>query len=431
MAGVGRRYGATAPPPVLLNVHGGGQEQRIKTIQYICTHMQTDVNLLQNSKPTIFAIDASSANKEKRTGVENYAFNLIEAMKKESLKDGERVILFSPTSLHGTLAQMPSGWESRVLGWKFKHGWMQFRVFWELLRRRPNILFVPSQGIPNFSFRVPIITTIHDIAFRRIGNLYSSSVRKRVSSATSRAIKKAKHLFSVSQFTKEELKTVYNVSETKITVTPLSVATEIYKRLDERTIESVLQKYRLGHNFFLFVGRLEKKKNVSTIIRAFELFKQNRGMGDPFELVLVGEQGFGYEEIRTYIERSPQRTLIREVGYLSDQEVSALMNVATAFLFPSLYEGFGIPNLEAMACGTVLLTSDIPVHHEVAGDAAIYISPQDPELWAKQMARLAADPQLREQLIEKGNVHVKEFSWDRTAKQTWEVFRDEAIGRRQ
>jgi len=386
--------------------------------------MQTDVNLLQNSKPVIFAIDASSANKKKRTGVENYAFHLIEAMKKEPLKDGERVVLFSQTPLQKTLAQIPSGWESRVLGWKLNRGWMQCRVSWELLRRRPNILFVPGQGIPNFSFRVPIITTIHDIAFRRIGNFYDPSVRRRIASATNRAVKKAKHLFSVSQFTKEELKTVYNVSETKITVTRLSAATEIYKRLDERTIESVLQKYRLGHNFFLFVGRLEKKKNVSTIIRAFELFKQNRGMGDPFELVLVGEQGFGYEEIRTYIERSQQRTLIREVGYLSDEEVAVLMNVATAFLFPSWYEGFGIPNLEAMACGTVLLTSDIPVHHEVAGDAAIYISPKDPELWAKQMTRLAADPLLREQFIKKGSNRVLEFSWNRTAKQVWEIFRN-------
>ncbi|MBI2475428.1 glycosyltransferase family 4 protein [Candidatus Uhrbacteria bacterium] len=385
--------------------------------------MQTEVNFLQSTRTTIFAIDASSANKMKRTGVENYAFHLIEAMKKEPLKDGERIVLFSPTPLQGKLTQMPSGWESRVLRWKFKRGWMQFRVSWELLRRRPNIFFVPAQGIPSFSFRVPIITTIHDVAFSRIGNLYSTSVRKRVASATSRAIKKAKHLISVSQFTKEELKTVYNVSETKITVTLLSAATEIYKRLDSKVIEPVLQKYRLGHNFFLFVGRLEKKKNVSTIIRAFELFKQNRGMGDPFELVLVGEKGFGYEEIRTYIERSINRTLIREVGYLPDEEVAALMNVATAFLFPSWYEGFGIPNLEAMACGTVLLTSDIPVHHEVAGDSAIYISPQDPELWAKQMTRLVADPLLRERLIEKGSNRVEEFSWEKTAKQTWEVFR--------
>ncbi|MBI4713818.1 glycosyltransferase family 4 protein [Candidatus Uhrbacteria bacterium] len=382
-----------------------------------------NINLLQNSRTTIFAIDASSANKEKRTGVENYAFHLIEAMKKEPLKDGERVVLFSPTPLKDELAKMPKGWESKVLSWKLKRGWMQTRVSWELLIRRPNVFFVPAQSIPSFSFFVPVVTTIHDIAFRRIRNLYSPSVRRRVSTATKRAVKKATRILSVSQFTKQELQSVYNIDGSKIFVTLLSANTNIFKRLDQKTIESVLQKFRLGHNFFLFVGRLEKKKNVATIIRAFEVFKQNRGMGDPFELVLVGEPGFGYEEIKTYIERSSQKTLIREIGFVSDEEVSALMNSATAFLFPSWYEGFGIPNLEAIACGTALLTSDIPVHHEVAGDSSIFISPKDPELWAKQMTRLVADPQIKEKLIEKGSIRAQEFSWEKTAKQTLEVLR--------
>lgn len=382
-----------------------------------------DFTLLPSSNATIFAVDASSANKERRTGVENYAFHLIEAMKKEPLLEGERVILFSPTELKGDLSQLPAGWESKVLNWRLKQGWMQCRVGWELFCRRPSVLFVPAQAIPRFSFGVRIITTIHDVAFRRTGNLYKASIRKKVASATLRAIKKAEHILTVSQFTKDELKSFYKVDEDKITVTPLAADTEIYRRLDNQTIESVLQKYRLGHNFFLSVGRLEKKKNVTTIIRAFELFKQNRGLGDPFELVLAGEPGFGYDEIKLYIERSSFKELIREIEYVSDQDVAGLMNVATAFLFPSWYEGFGIPNLEAMACGTVLMTSDIQVHHEVAGDAAIFVSPKDPEAWSKQMARLVSDPVLRDKLIEKGSVRVSEFSWQKTAQQTLEVLR--------
>lgn len=382
-----------------------------------------DFNLLPRLRTVTFAIDASSANKEKRTGVENYAFHLIEAMKKKPFKEGERVVLFSPIKLQGELAQLPDGWESRVLNWKLHRGWMQGRVSWELFRHRPSVFFVPGQGIPSFSFGIPIITTVHDIAFRRIGNLYEPSVRRKVAAATQRAVMTAKHILTVSQFTKDEVRSIYHVDESKITVTHLSVDTQTFRRLDTQTIETVLQKYRLGHNFFLFVGRLEKKKNVATIIRAFELFKQNRGLGDPFELVLAGERGFGYDEIKIYIERSPVRELIREIGYIEDQEVAALLNTATAFLFPSWYEGFGIPNLEAMACGTVLLASDIPVHHEVASDAAIFISPNDPEAWSKQMARLVADPVMREKLIEKGNVRVAEFSWQNTAQRTLEILR--------
>jgi glycosyltransferase involved in cell wall biosynthesis len=267
------------------------------------------------------------------------------------------------------------------------------------------------------------VTTIHDIAFRRIGNLYDPAVRRRIARVTKRSIKHASHLLTVSAFTREEVHDVYHVKEEKMTVTPLSADTSVYRRMDTQTIESVLRKYRLGHNFFLFVGRLEKKKNVATLIRAFELFKRNRGIGDPFELVLAGEPGYGYDQIKTYIDRSPQRELIREIGYVADEEVAALMNTATAFCFPSWYEGFGIPNLEAMACGTVLLTSDIPVHHEVAGEAAVFISPKDPDAWAKQMERLVDDPMLMDTFIEKGTMRVSEFSWQRTAKQTWEVLR--------
>jgi glycosyltransferase involved in cell wall biosynthesis len=397
--------------------------------------MQSDVNLLQSQTIT-YAIDASSANKEKRTGVENYAFHLIEAMKHEPLLEGERVVLFSSTILQGALASLPTEWESRVLNWSLpllkksddRHkfstfGWMQGRVSWELLRRRPNVLFVPAQGLPRFFFGTPVVTTVHDIAFRRISNLYDPKARRRIASATKRSIKRASHLLVVSAFTHDEVHDVYHVKEERMTITPLSADLSVYRRMDNQTIESVLRKYRLGHNFFLFVGRLEKKKNVATLIRAFELFKQNRGIGDPFELVLAGEPGYGYDEIKTYIDRSLQHELIREIGYVADEEVAALMNVATALCFPSWYEGFGIPNLEAMACGTVLLTSDISVHHEVAGEAAVFISPKDPDAWARQMGRLVDDSTLHDQLIENGTMRVCEFSWQRTAVQTWAILR--------
>ncbi len=386
-------------------------------------NMENEINLLQSNKPVVYAIDAQSANKERRTGVEEYAFQLIQAMKREPLREGERVFLYSPTVLSGALADLPSGWESHVLGWKLKRGWMQGRVSWELLRRPPRVLFVPSQGLPRFFSGVPVVTTVHDVAFRRVGKLYNPSVRRRIASVTKRSISHATKLFTVSEFTKRELREGYHVREDRLFVTPLAADTQIYRRLDRNVIDAVLRSHRLGHTFFLFVGRLERKKNVAMLIRAFELFKQNRGVGDPFELVLVGESGYGYSEIKTLIEHSPQKELIRETGYLSDHDVAALMNVATAFCFPSFYEGFGIPNVEAMACGAPLLISDIPVHHEVAGEAALYAPSQEPEAWAKHMERLVSDHQLREQLIEKGTVRASQFSWQDTAKRTWEILR--------
>ncbi|MEK7615208.1 MAG: glycosyltransferase family 1 protein [Patescibacteria group bacterium] len=382
--------------------------------------MSSEVNLLQTSHPATFAIDASSANKQKRTGVENYAFHLIEALKLQPLQDGEQVVLFSPTPLEGTLASLPSGWQSYVLAWPFKKAWMQGRVTWELFRRPADVLFVPAQGLPHFGRR--LVTTIHDVAYARTPHLYEPSTRKRIASTTKRSIKKAVHLLTVSQFTKQELMSLSHVPGEKITVTPLAADTQIYHRLDAQVVEKVLQTHRLSRHFFLSVGRLEKKKNTVMLIRAFELFKQNRGIGDPFELVLIGEPGFGFEEIKAYITNSSARESIRVLGYLPDADVAALMNIATAFLFPSWYEGFGIPTLEAMSCGTAVFASDIPAHHEVAADAALFISPE-PEAWAKQMSRIAEDPGIRDALVAKGTARAAQFSWEQTAKSTWEVLR--------
>lgn len=385
--------------------------------------MEGNINLLQRAKPTVLAIDASSANKEKHTGVEQYAYQIIEAIKKEPLMEGERVFLYSPTPLTGTLAELPTGWESRVLAWKARRGWMQGRVSWELLRRRPDVLFVPSQGLPKFFFGTPVVTTIHDVAFRRIGSLYDPTVRRRVARATHRAVQTATRLIAVSETTKQDLREFYHVADERVTVTHLAPDMSVYRRLDAATVEIALRNLRLGHTFFLFVGRLEKKKNVATLIRAFELFKQNRGVGDPFELVLVGEPGYGYDEIKTLIAHSPVSELIRETGYLPDTEVAALMNVATAFCFPSAYEGFGLPLVEAMACGCPLLISDIPVHHEVAADASVYLSPLATEAWAREMEALVDDSAARDGLVEKGALRVAAFSWQKAARQTWEILR--------
>lgn len=384
--------------------------------------MTNDVNFLQ-SKMITYAIDASSANKEKRTGVENYARHLIEAMKHDPLREGERVVLFSPSVLTGALSDLPSGWESHVFGWPFPNGWMQGRVSFELLSHQPDVLFIPAQSIPIFRFGTPILTTIHDIAFRRVAPLYDPIIRRRLLRTTKRSIKHATSLLAVSEFTRSEMRSFYQIPDNKITVTPLSSDTAVYRRLDPQQMSDTLQTYRLGNHFFLFVGRLELKKNVGLLITAFELFKQNRGVGDPFELVLIGEPGHGYGEIKEFIDRSPYAEFIRPLGFVPDEQVCAIMNAATAFCFPSWYEGFGIPNLEAMACGTPLLVSDIGAHREVVGDAGIFISPQDPQAWSKQMEKIVTDFSLREKLIEQGTLRVAHFSWQQTAQQTWSVLR--------
>lgn len=268
-----------------------------------------------------------------------------------------------------------------------------------------------------------MVTTIHDLAFARRPDLYEPAVRKRLARATKRAVKKAARIIVPSQATKQDLVELYRALDARVVVIPEAADNGLFRRLTQEDARPVLNKHRLGTQYFLLVGRLEKKKNVAGAIRAFELFKSRRGMGDPFELVLVGEPGYGWEEIKRHIDLSPHKAQIRQLGYLPDEEVAPLMSQATAFLFPSWYEGFGIPNLEAMAAGTMLIASDIPAHREVVGDAGLLVAPGEPEAWARAMERIAGDAALKTDLRAKGSQRVQQFSWQKTAEQTWEVLR--------
>ena len=361
-----------------------------------------------------------------------YAFLLIQEMKKHALESNERVILYSPVKLDGELAVLPEGWEEKTVSWSTKKswlpvGWMQGRMSTELFFHPPSVLFVPSQGLPRrFPFAsYPIVTTIHDLGFLRRPDLYDPASRRRLVNFTKRSVHEASHVLTVSEFSKTEIEYFYKTPEQKISVTPLASNAEVYKLLSAPEIASVLERLRLSRNFFLSVGRLDQKKNIETIIQAFEQFKSGRGVGDPFELVLIGEPGFGFSRMQKRIELSEYKEQIRLLGYVPDADVAACMNAAVAFLFPSWYEGFGIPNLDALACGTPLITSDIPVHHEIVSDAALFVTPEKPDAWAHAMHKIVEDIDFKQGLIQKGFDQAQKFSWEKTAEKTWEVLRNQ------
>ncbi len=368
----------------------------------------------------ILGIDASSAAKPNKTGVEWYAYNLIQQFKTRPLAQGERVRLYAPGPLPPPLGDMPSGWETSVLPWTLP-GWMRLRMGWEMKTNPPDVLFVPAQGLPAFPPRGPgkaTVTTVHDVAFRRLPGLYDAGSRRRLEAATARALKSATRILTVSEFSRQEIATVYKYPADRITVTPLAPGAA-YRPHTAEEVNAFRARYRVGAHYFLCIGRLEHRKNQLTLVRAFDQFKQRRGVGDPFELVLVGPDGYGAREVREYAAAVPSAASIRFIPYLESDAAAALMAGATAFTFPSAYEGFGIPALEAMVSGTPLIAADIPPLREAAGDAALYVSPKEMDAWAEALQRLATDAPLRAALREKGLARVKQFSWEKTAELTW------------
>jgi glycosyltransferase involved in cell wall biosynthesis len=375
------------------------------------------------------AIDASSANKEARTGVEWYAFHVIEGLK-SLVSDDDEVVLYTDTPLGSELGVLPDGWSERVLEWSLPFGWMKGCVSIEMMMDAPDVLFVPSQGLPYFAPDNPdtkkkTVTTLHDVGFRRFPGLYERSVRRRLERVTSRAVKKASQILTVSEFSKRELVDLYDVNPERITVTHLAVDREMFRPVDDELVRRVMERHDITGPYFLSVGRLEKKKNITTLIRAFEQFKKNRGYGDEVSLVLAGTPGFGFSEIKQTLENSRARDCVHLTGYLPTDEIVALMTGALAYVFPSKYEGFGLPNLEAMACDTPLITADIPPHREVVEEAGVFVSPNDPAGWAMAMRRILDEDGLSDALIDAGRERLDKFSWKKTAQDTYSVLRGE------
>lgn len=371
------------------------------------------------------AIDAVAANREVRTGAGEYAFRLLTSMMKETAPS-EEVFLYTEVPLGTFWPPLPENWKSRVLPLPL-WGWSAIRLNAELFASKPDVAFFPSSSPPLFSpSRMnktrASVATVHDVGFERMPGVYASSDRRRQRRSLRDMIKKCAHLLTVSEFTKSELAGLHHLDLSRITVVPLAVS-EAYHPADASRVEEVRRTYHLSRHYFLFVSRVDAKKNVENLIRAFGAFKEARGFGDPHELVIVGPPGFGFAALKTLIASSPARDAIRMLGAVSEEEKIALYTGALGYVNVSWYEGFGLTPLEAAACGTPSLLSDIPAHREVMGDGAVYVSPKAPEDIAVIWKRFAEEATHREQILVKAQGRIKLFSWERSARDTWEVLR--------
>ena len=184
-------------------------------------------------------------------------------------------------------------------------------------------------------------------------------------------------------------------------------------------LEKILQKYKIKTPFILFIGRLEAKKNVPNLILAYEKLKKNYNI--PHKLVLIGTPGYKYEDIEANIYKSKLKDHIIEPGYVAGEDINTIMNLADIFVLPSLYEGFGIPVLEAQSAGTPVITSNITPLKEVSNNELTYFDPNNLDDMAEKMFILISNNDLKQKHIKSGFNNIKRFSWQKCANQTWEV----------
>jgi glycosyltransferase involved in cell wall biosynthesis len=359
------------------------------------------------------AIDASRANKIEKTGVEWYSYFVIEELKK-LVSDGDRVVLYSGDKLRDGLEKLPENWQEKKLNWPPKYLWTQIRLWWELMINPPDVLLVTAHTIPFLPIRrkTKVAITVHDVGFKRFPKLYKK-IQYWYHNLTMYKIRsRADIIFTVSEFSKSEIVELYNVSPDKIKVALNGFSQDGYQ-IDGPKPEA-LSKYKIKKPYLLYVGRIEKKKNVINMIKAFiKLSESNADLN----LVLAGGAGNSIDEVKAIILDNKLEDRIILPGYIDEEDLPYLFKSAEVFLFPTLYEGFGIPILQAMAVGTPVVTSNQNPHQEVGGEFAVYVDPKDVDGIVDGILKVLGDDNLKESLILGGLEQVKKFSWANTAEE--------------
>lgn len=367
----------------------------------------------------IIGIDASRAFLKRRTGIEEYAYQTIKYLR-SVVTETDTVVLYVRQKISWENRKiklvfpeidfsLPSNWSIRGI-WAPRF-WTQIALSIEMIRNRPDVLFVPAHTVPLIHPKKTIVT-IHGLEYEFCKDSYSFLDRLYMRLSIRFSCFVSETVICVSENTKKDIIRLYDVPEKKIHV--------IYEGY-ENTYDASDTKYSIQDiPYLLFIGRLEERKNIVRVIEAFDILKRKYDI--PHRLILVGKQGYGYKRIASSIPHSPSSIYITEMGYVSEEEKWELLRGADVFLFPSLYEGFGIPVLEAQSVGVPVVTSAVSSLPEVGGEGAMYVDPESVENIAEGIQRVLSDNEFRDGIIEKATQNVSRFSWAQCAKEITHLF---------
>ena len=264
--------------------------------------------------------------------------------------------------------------------------------------------------------------TVHDMVFKACPETVRKRTKFMLHSGLLKSMERADRIVTDSEFSKSEIIKYYPDFSQKIRVVPCGVDSEKFHPIsDKAIIRAVCEKYQIDSEYFLYLGTIEPRKNLSRLLKAYSGFIQN--YTHPPKLVLAGSKGWNFEDILNLIPEMNLQNLVILPEYVQDADVCPLMNGAIAFLFPSLYEGFGMPPLEAMACGTPVLVSDSASLPEVVGDSALITKTEYASI-ERGMHRLYSDADLRKTLSLSGRKRAETLSWKHSAELLYHVYRE-------
>ena len=343
-----------------------------------------------------------------RSGTGRYTVELARAM---AARDDVTISLAWPDNLGapdfraGRMVPRPDAPFSRLIDDQFRMGGIARACGADLIHYPANV--GPLMGIKHF------VLTVHDLSFLHHPEWFTRSRAAYYRHAVVRSARKAARIITVSQHAKDDLVALGGINADRIDVVHNGVR-PVFLPATYEAQDEVLTEWELPEKYFVYAGTLEPRKNLARLVRAWDATAAEHD----FDLVIIGREGWKLDAFNSALIASKHRKRIHLLGHLPEEDLIPVISAARAFLWPSLFEGFGLPPLEAMACGTPVLTSNTSSLPEVCGNAAVLVDPTDEEAIADGIRRFATDLRFREDYRLRGRARAKQFTWDRAAAQT-------------
>lgn len=370
-----------------------------------------------SDKSFLIGIDGSRAFINGRTGTENYSYQLL---KNIALVDKENSYLVYLRPGQNPGKSWPVNFRFRTLN--YPRLWTQVGLSLATFTDAINVLFVPSHTLP--LVRRPglkTVITVHDLGAEYLPFTHQLKQILYLKVMTHYQLQTATKIIAVSESTKRDLVKKAGLPSEKISVIYEDIDKKVFRKLSIDILRDILNKYKLRRKkYFLFVGTVQPRKNLERLIASFKQFL-DRQQGEEISLVLVGQKGWQSENIYKLAQQDSLAGKVRFLGRVPDEDLAGLYGGAIALTYPSLFEGFGLPILEASSCGCPVITSNTSSMPEVAGRAGILVDPLNSEEITEAMLKLYTNDIFRNNLIDKGYINLKRFDWEKTARETVKI----------
>ena len=366
-------------------------------------------------------VDGYEANVVNRVGSGQYAFEVLKNLEKIDQKN--EYLIFLPEKPINEMPKERPGWSYKIL--KPKRLWTRIALPLALYsaKKKPDLFFSPTHYIPRFS-PVPVICSIFDLAFFHFPEFFKKDDLYKLKNWTKYSVENAAAILTISKSTKNDLNKFYGIKNEKITVTYPGFKEGVYHPVtNKESIEEITSKYKIEGNYIIYIGTIQPRKNLPRLIEAVSRIED-------IKLVIVGKttgagrQGWMVEEVLDLPRKLSIEERVLFTGFVPDDELNLLVNGALAFTFPTLYEGFGIPVIDAMAAGIPVITSNTASLPEAAGKAALLVDPYSVDQIEQAIRTITTDKKLRSKLSKLGLTQAKKFSWKKCAKETLKVFQE-------